>query len=314
MKKNIVLLILLAVVIAACTLLLPDGPAYSVAALMALSVLGTMWAKRSAMRKLTRWAKANPVKTQWTIAGIQLTLIALGLLLGYNLKALDFTFSDATAYLFSLLMIAGFLVLPFRPQRKAITLPAEVNRHRLAYLAIALSGFVLTAFFGNRIGEAMPDALVTRILDKADQAIFSETSPVYSGLYGAFGEKIADVDSRSTQREAPALASLKFYDKAAFGRNDNSQTSVKKAAKAKRKADRNAKKEFRKQLRRAYSAGACVAAVFLIILLIGTTCAGICLFIYGVSETSVAAIIFGPIIAFLSVWAIIKVAKWCKST
>ncbi len=314
MKKNIVLLVLLAVVLAACTLLLPDGPAYPVATLMVLAVLGTMWAKRSTMLKLTRWAKANPAKTQWTIAGIQLTLIALGLLLGYNLKALDFTFSDATAYLFSVLMIAGFLVLPFRPQRKAITLPAEVNRHRLAYLAVALSGFVLTAFFGNRIGDAMPDALVTRILEKTDQAIFSENSPVYSGLYRVMGKETAGVDSRSTQGEAPALASLKFYDKAAFGRNDKAQTSVKKAAKAKRQTDRKAKKEFRKQLRRVFSTGACVAAVFLIILLVGTTCAGICLFIYGVGEPSVAAIIFGPIVAFLSVWAIVKVAKWCKSS
>jgi len=316
MKKNVLLLALVVVAIGACTGFLPDGPTYLVIALMALAVLGLMQANKSRGMKLTRWAKANPQKAQWFIAGIQLALMALGILAGYNLNELGYRFSDATAYIFSAILMIGFLSVPFRPKAALITIPNEVNSQRLVYLGMVISSLVMMAFFGNRIESTYPQSPVTRVVQHIDQFIFSENTvvPISELLY----KEQSNPALAGNSTAMPVFASLKVpgsdsYENTVLSDNPASKKIEKANKKAERKAKRELKKELRKKLRLVAAAGSCGLAIFLIVLLVIPLCGGICLFIFGVSgEAGVAGIIFGPIIAALSIWAMVKLAKWCK--
>ena len=121
--------------------------------------------------------------------------MALGILAGNNFKELGYEFSDTTAYVFCTISVIGFLSVPFLPKRSTIAIPQVVNRHRLAYMGIALSCFVMMVLFGNRIGDDYPNSPLTHAVRAIDQAIFPDNStdanlydaasePVYSKNYG----------------------------------------------------------------------------------------------------------------------------------
>ena len=156
MKKKILLPAMVVLAIIACTIFISDGLTYLITSLMALAIMGTIHRNRSRVMKITRWAKANPKKAQVFITGLQIALMALGILAGNNFKELGYEFSDTTAYVFSTIIVIGFLSVPFLPKRSTIAIPKVVNRHRLAYMGIALSSFVMMVLFGNRIGGQLP--------------------------------------------------------------------------------------------------------------------------------------------------------------
>ncbi|MEP6700703.1 MAG: hypothetical protein ABJA85_05285, partial [Bacteroidota bacterium] len=161
MRKNIVLPATIVLIIIACTIFIRDGLTYLVASLMALIVVTIIHLNRSRVMKMTRWAKANPRKTQVFIIVAQIVLMALGIFAGNNFKELGYELSDTTAYVFSALIAIGFASVHFLPRQKAIAIPQVVNKNRLVYLGIALSSFVMMVFFGNRIGDIYPNSPIT---------------------------------------------------------------------------------------------------------------------------------------------------------
>ena len=78
MKKNILFIALAVVAIFACTILTGDGLIYLMASLILLTIIGLIRGARTTVMKATRWAKANPGKAQWLIAGLYLSLLGLG--------------------------------------------------------------------------------------------------------------------------------------------------------------------------------------------------------------------------------------------
>jgi hypothetical protein len=278
--------------------------------LMAAGVMAYLRLFRKQTAALTRWARQHPRWSQGLIAVIELLLLTIGLHMGYNLYKLDVTMPTASAYVFSVLLAAGFLSVHFLPKRGVFFLPSDVERHRLSYLCIALSSVVLMAFTGNKVPVHYPGSMADSALERVDRIIFPEALRAESALA-----------SNVSGAQRPSLASLEVPGRESMNLDLNSsEKELKKAArkvekeahKEAKKAAREAKREVRKSYREAYSAGMCALAVFLIILLVATTCGGICLLIYGISEGSIAGIVLGPVVTVLSIWAIAKVAKWCK--
>lgn len=319
MKKNVILPAMIVLAIIACTIFISDGLTYLITSLMALAIMGTIHRNRSRVMKITRWAKANPKKAQLFIAGLQLALMALGIIAGYNFKELGYEFSDTTAFVFSTIIVIGFLSVPFLPKRSAIAMPQVVNRHRLAYMGIALSSFVMMVLFGNRVGDYYPNSPITHAVRAIDQAIFQDNStdadlydeapePVYSRNYG---EALTDKPSTIA-----IYASYVIHDNETI----TSPTDVKKEARAKLKVEKKAHrlekkkarmmKLFKKRL--ALAAGLSGGAIVLMILLIIPLCAGICLIIFGVTGSGVGYALLGALIAGLSVWGMIAVSKGGK--
>ena len=320
MKKNILFTALAAAVIIACAFLMSDGLTYLVASLMALTIMGLIHYNRSRVMKLTRWAKANPKKAQVFITGLQLVLMVLGIMAGYNLKELGYELSASTGYVFGAIIVIGFLSVPFMPKRSTIAIPRKVNRHRLGYLGIALSSLLLMILTGNRIEDVYPNSTTALIIKTIDQSIFPDDIISYSAT-----DQINNNYGRINS-EAPALpvfAAIKTLDKnpkdhLVFSDKITSHKNLKKAAKAKKKGKRKAKKDFRKKLRKFLVGGSCAMAVFLIFLLIITTCAGLCLAIYGgaiLAESvgwGILLLLLGGLIGYGSVRGIMKVSQWCK--
>ena len=145
------------------------------ALLMGLAALAVHRRNKKRVDQMTRWAKANPVKAQWLIAGLQLPLLGLGVMSGYNLRELGVDFSDTVPYLFGGIMTLGFLAVPFLPKRKTVAIPRQVFLQRLIYLGITLSSVMMTVGFGNKVADKYPDSPVTHAIKKADQSIFSDT-------------------------------------------------------------------------------------------------------------------------------------------
>lgn len=144
-----------------------------VSILMAVSVVGLMQLFRKILLKFTRWAKANPRKTQALIAGIQVTLMATGILSGNNLKQLGYEISDSVFYVFGALTLLGFLVIPYRAKESDIALPKTVFRARLAFLVISISSLMLVVGFGNRVTEKYQGSVLANTVEQIDQSMFS---------------------------------------------------------------------------------------------------------------------------------------------
>lgn len=314
-----------AIALIACLALLPDGWTLATAVLTASLVLGIMRMYHSTVMKMTRWAKAHPYRAQGIIAVLQLILMALALYAGYNLRALDIEFSNASVFIFTAILLLGFLNVPFLPRQCTIAIPREVDRSRMAYTAILLSAAMLSAALGNRVGERYPDALLTRALEKIDQAVFPENDlavPAAENWIGQAEDIRYPLALAGGMTALPAAESREIPNgEMVHPENDASKKTLDKATKkaerklekAQKKAERKAKRELRREFRRALAAGSCTAAILLIILvLVPLLCGGICLIILGAQGGSAAAVIGGVILTPLAIWGIVKVAKWCK--
>ncbi len=165
MKKNIILPATIVLAIITCTMFISDGLTYLVTSLIALAIMGTIHLCRTRVLKITRWAKANPKKAQMFITVLQIALMALGIIAGYNFKKLGYELSNTTAFVFSTIIVIGFLSVPFLPKRSTIAIPKQVNKHRLAFMSIAVSSFVMMVLFGNRIGDIYPNSPITHVAE-----------------------------------------------------------------------------------------------------------------------------------------------------
>ena len=323
MKINILFPALVTAAVITLSMMASDGLTYIVASLMALSILGALQAFRPGVMKITRWAKANPKKAQWFIAGLQFTLLGLGVIGGKNLRELGYHFSDTSAYVFTAITVIGFLSVPFLRKQNTLVLPKEVDMHRLAYLGISLSGLILTAQVGNKIGDIYPNSPITQVIDKIDQTIFSDqvitflgyhdgSNPIHSseasvGGFALFAVMVVD-----------PLQGIQPIDQSVFPGNIAPPEIIKKAPSTKKemrevKKDlRKANKDVRKKLREATNGGITFLGVILIILLIAAVCAGICLILGAWGVTGAGAVIAGIIVTGGSIYAIVKVVEWIR--
>ncbi len=321
MKKNTILSVSLILVIIACTIFISDGLTYLITSLMALTIVVIINLNRQRIMKLTRWAKANPRRAQVFITILQIALMALGIFAGYNSKELGYEFSEATPYVFGTITALGFLSVPFLPRRNTIAIPAVVNRHRLIYISITLSSFVLMTVFGNRMKSSYPDSLLTHAVSAIDKAIFTDNStpadPGDEALEPAFERNYEQALAEGSSGNLAVFAVFTIPGKETITSSTLSKKEAREKLKTEKKAYRLEKRKTRMmnlliKHRLALEAGTTILAVLLIILLIGTTCAGICLIIGAFGDAGVGSVLLGAVITAGSVWGIIATGKMFK--
>jgi hypothetical protein len=315
MSKKIILPAIIVLIIIACTIFISDGLTYLITSLMALAIIATVrnWSRGM---KITRWAKANPLKAQLLITVIQILLMIFGIIAGYNFKKLGYELSGTTAFVFSTILVTGFLSVHFLPKRSIIAIPTEVNKHRLIFMSIALSSFVLMVMTGNRIGEMYPNSFITHGLEATDQAIFPDNSTQYADRSDVTLEPVnSENHMQALTANSTSLAiyaSLVANEKETIEPPSYSKKESREKFKAEKKANRLEKKKAkmlkRVEKRLALAGALTTGAVLLIILLSLTLCAGICLIIAGFSG-SAALVPLGAVVAGGSIWGIIKVSK-----
>ncbi len=319
MSKKIILPAMIVFIIIACIIFISDGLTYLITSLMAIAIIAAVQRNRARAMKITRWAKASPLKAQLLITVIQILLMIFGIIAGYNLKKLGYELSGTTAFVFSTMMVTGFLSVHFLPKRSTIAIPREVNKHRLVFVGIALSSFVLMVMTGNRIGEMYPNSFITHALEATDQAIFPDNSTQYADRNDVALEPV--ISENSVQALTANSTSLAVYASLATNENETVEppTYSKKESREKFKAEKKANRLEQKKARmlkrfekRLALAGVLTAgAIVLIVLLSLTLCGGICLIIAGFSG-SAALIPLGAVVAGGSIWGIIKITKGNK--
>ncbi len=151
-----------------------DNLLYWSAALMALSTFGLLKLNRKKISDLTRWAKKNPKKAQWSIALMQFALLCLALFSGYNLRQLGYFLSDTFYYVFGAIMALGFALTPFKRKANSIQLPSVLNRARLGYLGVIISSLMMTTTYGNQIEEKHSDSTIASVLKSTDKLVFAD--------------------------------------------------------------------------------------------------------------------------------------------
>ncbi|MCU7551601.1 hypothetical protein OCK74_20940 [Chitinophagaceae bacterium LB-8] len=309
MNRNLLLSIAAIVLVVTAAIFISAGRIYSSTALMAIAIIAVMRNFRG--MQVTRWAKANPRKTQVLITVLQIAIIFLGLLIGYNLKELGYQLSTTATVVFGTILCIGFFSIPFLPKRNTIALPVTLNRDRIAYLSIILSAFALMVITGNRIEDQFPNSPLSHTLSSIDQAIFSQDLPPAD---------VPDLElaSYSNQQQAASInenASMVSF--ASFAVTGHKSATIdpgkeepgkikpgKKAKRLERKKQRMMKQVLK--LRKAFGAWATVGTIFLVLLLIVTTCSGICMIAIGGSAGTVA---FGVVLIALSIFGIIKLVN-----
>ena len=171
---------------------------------------------------------------------------------------------------------------------------------------------MVVTLFGNRLESDYPNSPLTYAVRAIDQAIFPDNT-TYADLYDEalepgysknYGQALADGSSNIA-----VFAAYTIYDKETI----TPSTLSKKEIREKLKAEKKAKKFERKKQkmmnlvkkRLVLAAGIGAGGVLLIILLVITSCAGICLMILGADAGSV---ILGAIITAASIFGIVKIA------
>jgi hypothetical protein len=267
--------------------------------------------------KITRWGKANPGKAQLLITILQVALMMLGMIAGYNFYRLGYSFSDTSAFVFGTIMIACFLSVHFLPKRTTIAIPAAVNKHRALFMGIALSSFVLMVITGNRVEDKYPNSFVANSLKAIDEAIFHDSDIQYAELNNVISGQVNSEDhdlalavNSPTIVVAPAKNETLEANSFSTKENREKLKAEKKVKKLEKKKARMMKRL--ETLRKAFAGGMSAGAVLLMILLICTLCAGVCLIIAGFSG-SAGLIPLGAVVAGGSIWGIIKISKGNRS-
>lgn len=287
--------------------------------------MGAIYGKRPIAIKVARWAKANPQKTRWLITALHFSLLVLGMIAGKNIKELGYEFSYFMPFVFAGIMFLGFLLSPFFPKPKIIAIPKEVERRRWGYLCIALSSLIIMAFWGNRIEDIYPNSPLTLAIERTDQFIFPDNAAPFIGLNKSAAQQDQGNHLKRSWAGRPSAMAAVFFVNPDSGMEKSGPSVVtpdkdfKKSVKAEKKAERKAKVEVRKMWRIVLAGGSCALAVFLIILLVITTCAGICLAIGGGGAigggnigVGLLLILAGGLITYGSIAGISKLRKWCQ--
>jgi len=313
MKKNVFAFVSASILLFSAALFLNDGWIYPSAALCAFIIITVIRHFRSAVTKLTRWAKENPRKAQVLITVLQVVILFSGLLVGYDLKELGYKISYIPTIVFGTILTFGFLSVRLLSKKNKIAIPVLVDKDRIAYMSIALSAFILMISTGNRIEETFPDSTIATTLRSIDQTMFSESN--FSN-----NEIEATQELNNGQPQAMLInggsSLLAFASSKVAGEKYNTSTvhsnSVPPAKmKAGRKAARFEKMKKRimkkiEKLRKAFAGGASAGVIALIILLVIVSCAGICLALSGGGAGTIAA---GIIVTGLAIFGIVKLAS-----
>ncbi|HVG42236.1 MAG TPA: hypothetical protein VM888_11550 [Chitinophagaceae bacterium] len=324
MRKNVLFSIIVFLILIASALFIRDGLTYSISLLMALVIISVIRRNSPWVTKMTKWAKANPRKTQLLIMVLQLVLMTLGLIGGYNFKQLGYEFSPGTAFVFGTIMITGFLSVNFLPKRRIIVIPAEVNKNRLLFMSIALSSFILMVITGNNIISRYPNSLLSGAITTIDKAIFHNNNTKYAEINDAPWQQFTEENyMQSVPINSSSLAmyaSYAAYENETIKLPKDSNKEIREKVKTKKNATRLEKKKAKlikliKNKRLMLAAGITAGAVLLIILLVIATCTGVCLVIGGISALisgeflGILAILGGGLITWLSIKGISKVSK-----
>ncbi len=174
------------------------------------------------------------------------------------------------------------------------------NNMSIVFGATMLLGFLSVPFLRQRQSVPIPQKVFGQKL--AYMAIAMSSLMMTTG----FGNSIAEKYPVSVAAQALQSADQSIVSVA--GAKDQ------KVVKSKEVKSKHKLKKFR----RAVAAGSCALAVFLILLLIGTTCAGICLFIFGIAGlaesvgTGLLLVLAGVLVTYLSIMGIVKLSRWCK--
>ena len=301
------------IAIAACLIFSNAGAVYLAVLLMALSAITIIQGFKPKVMKFTRWSKANPRKAILLITALQLTLMGLGIMTGYNLNKLGFEFSDLTACVFTVIMVAGFCYAPLFRKNNVIIIPQELNKQRFAYLSIILSISVIMCIVGNRVGDYYPDSRIVRIIDAVDQTIFDDDISRTTFLY----EKENDYQEASKlvleEESIPQAQFVSVNNKIVPKTIDipNRILHGKKLGKGS-KVERKAYKKIRKSMRKKAAGGSCALGIFFIVLLLIPLCAGVCLTVLGISGfIGGFGVVLGIPIVGLSIWGMVEAGKMC---
>jgi uncharacterized membrane protein len=323
MKKNFILRVMTVLTIISCSIFISDSLTYLVTALMAFVIMVTIRRNKSRVIKITRWAKANPRKSQVLITVLQIALMIFGIIAGYNLKKLGYELSGTTAFIFSAITVISFLSVHFLPKWRTIAIPQEVNRQRLAFMGIAISSFVMMVLFGNRIEDKYPNSFITHTVKTIDQAIFPDNNTPEADIYDTpvYSENF-DKPLNGESSSMIVFASFNNFDKETITPTDlKKETKVKKAKLKTEKLLKKLEKKKKKIMnrfgkhRKSLAAGLTAGAVLLIILLVLLTCTGACLIVGGVAALidgellGLLAILGGAVLGWFSVKEIGKVSK-----
>jgi hypothetical protein len=312
MKKHLLLITATILISLALSAFTQEGMIYLASALMATVVIIALRNSGSRMMQFTRWAKANPRKTQLWITVLLVFLLALGMVVGYDLMQLGYKFGDTTAAVFSLVMIIGFFSVPLFSKKNTITLPFILNRYRVIYTIILIAAYALAVITGNRVQDKYPNSILVSALESIDQKIFgpvdSSTDEEQFLLSGA--------GNPATGSEAAVFAA--FPSTEINGTSSGEPALSKKEAKAKLKELKKAEKLEKKQKRmtkrmekwrKMFAAGGSGASVLLIILLVLGACTGVCLIIAGFSGGGAWAAVLGVAVTTACIYGIVKVSK-----
>ncbi|MGZ3880112.1 MAG: hypothetical protein ACXVBF_02185 [Flavisolibacter sp.] len=303
MKRNLTLLSAATVLLGATTYFFTEGWIYMVAAFMALTIVMAIRQFPKLVTRFTRWAKEHPFEAQVLITILQVMILSIGLILGYNLKQLGYGFSQVPLFIFGILLSLGFAFVPLVQRKRIIALPVNLNRDRIAYMSIALSAFAIMVVTGNRVETTYPNSGLCRVLKSIDQSMFSE-------------KLFADRENETTATEASFFQQTAFASIAVNGGSvihpgkelPANNKMLKKAKRFEKRFGRHKEKMMKRieALRKAVSGWATAGVVFLVILLIVVACAGVCL---ALSGGGAGAVIGGIALLALAIFAIVKLVS-----
>lgn len=315
MKKNLLLTGLFLLTITSFFLLTTDGWVYLSVALMAAIPLAALRLFRKRFMKITRWAKTH----QWSAIGLitllQVIILILGLVTGYNLQKAGFEISGISIFVFSAIMVLGFFTVHFLPKQQTIAIPSRVNRDRLAYLSIMVSSFVLTVATGNRIEERFPHSALTYALQSIDKTVFPAVEVSAEDL-----ETPVLRQDNSREPVVSGFSTMFITASLVVNENETIQPSgdAKKELKEKKKLEKRALKFEKKKAkivkrinkwRKAMAAGSGVGTALMFILLLLALCSGICLMVGGFGGGSPWIGVLGILITAAVIWGFVELFK-----
>jgi hypothetical protein len=132
-----------------------DAYLIALAAMMGLTVFGLFRLLKKTTLKVTRWSNKNKIKAKFLITGIQVVMGILGIMIGKDLHAIGYSFSDSLEYIggsiIGLLLLSA--VISKRKNQLVLFGSSSFYLRKLGHLAVAMGFFMVTVGIGNKLAD-----------------------------------------------------------------------------------------------------------------------------------------------------------------
>lgn len=147
------------------------------AAFLGLTLFGFFRFVKAKSFRASRWAQSHKVTSKILIGLMQISNTALGILIGKDLSALGYHFSNSLEYIAGGIMVIGLIGMALNQRKDGPMLVRQFYLKKLSIITICMSFFMISTAIGNKISSHRQQiSPLGYIAEKIDNTVWNQSN------------------------------------------------------------------------------------------------------------------------------------------